>query len=271
MSAGKSTIVTAALLDGLTLIASRAAAAILAVPRPDLELRQKPDASPVTAADHASEAVILEGLKELLPGVPVVSEEMTGNRAVAGLGQHFFLVDPLDGTREFLAGLDEYAVCIALVEEGKPIAGVLAAPARGLIWRGQIGHGAERLALDPGAAADDARERVAVHTRACPSRGARVLVSRSHLDAATDAYVERLKQPEKVACGSALKFGLLAEGSADLYPRLGPMSEWDVAAGHAVLAAAGGAMRKTDGSPLQYGQREFRLTGFIAAGDPKMC
>jgi 3'(2'), 5'-bisphosphate nucleotidase len=271
MTTGKSSIVTAELLDGLTLIASQAAAAILAIPRPDLKQREKPDASPVTTADHAAEAVILDGLKRLLPGVPVVSEERTGNRTVEGLGPRFLLVDPLDGTREFLAGLDEYTVNIALIEDGTPALGVLAAPARATVWRGHVGHGAERLTLAPGAAPDAASQRTAVRSRACPASGPRVLMSRSHLDAATDAYVDRLKEPQKVICGSALKFGLLAEGSADLYPRLGPMSEWDVAAGHAILVAAGGSMRKTDGSALRYGQHQFRLTGFIAAGDPKMC
>ena len=255
------------LLDGLTLIASRAAAAILAVPRLDLNLRDKPDASPVTAADEASETVILAGLARLMPGIPVVSEESTGNRPFDGLGKRFAVVDPLDGTREFLAGLDEYVVNIAIVENETPVAGVIAAPARGLIWRGYIGHGAERLALTPGAAPGAARERVAIRTRPRPASGARVLISRSHLDAATDAYVERLPQPEKTACGSALKFCLLAEGSADLYPRLGPTSEWDIAAGHAVLVAAGGDMRKPDGSVLRYGQGSFLVAGFIATGD----
>jgi 3'(2'), 5'-bisphosphate nucleotidase len=136
-----------------------------------------------------------------------------------------------------------------------------------LIWRGHVRHGAERLALSPGAAPDKARERVAIRTRARPASGARVLISRSHLDAATDAYIDRLTRPEKIACGSALKFGLLAEGSADLYPRLGPMSEWDIAAGHAVLVAAGGAMRKLDGAALHYGQGNFLVAGFIATGD----
>jgi len=257
----------AGLLDGLTLIASRAAAAILAVPQLDLNQRHKPDSSPVTAADDASETVILAGLARLMPDVPVVSEETTGNRPVEGLGRRFLVVDPLDGTREFLAGLDEFTVNIALIENETPVAGVLAAPARGLIWRGHVGHGAERLALSPGAAPDKARERVAIRTRARPASGARVLISRSHLDAATDAYVDRLTRPEKIACGSALKFGLLAEGSADLYPRLGPMSEWDIAAGHAVLTAAGGAMRKLDGGALRYGQGNFVVGGFIAAGD----
>jgi 3'(2'), 5'-bisphosphate nucleotidase len=256
------------LLDGLTLIASQAAAAILAVPRPDLQQREKPDTSPVTAADHASEAIILDGLKRLLPNVPIVSEEMTGNTTVEGLGQRFLLVDPLDGTREFLAGTDEYAVCIALIEDGKPTLGVLGAPARGVIWRGHVGDGAERLALPAGAAPAAARKRVAIHTRACPSSGARVLVSRSHLDPTTEAYVDRLKQPQRVSCGSAVKFGLLAEGSADLYPRFGQTSEWDIAAGHAVLAAAGGAVRKPDGGAMEYGQPNFRVSGFIAVGDP---
>jgi 3'(2'), 5'-bisphosphate nucleotidase len=257
----------ARLLDGLTLIASRAAAAILAVPQLDLNQRHKPDSSPVTAADDASETVILAGLAKLMPGVPVVSEETTGNRPVVELGRRFFVVDPLDGTREFLAGLDEFTVNIALIENETPVAGVLAAPARGLIWRGHVGHGAERFALSPGAAPDKARERVAIRTRARPASGARVLISRSHLDAATDTYIDRFTLPEKIACGSALKFGLLAEGSADLYPRLGPMSEWDIAAGHAVLIAAGGAMRKLDGSALRYGQGNFLVAGFIAAGD----
>jgi len=257
----------AGLLDGLTLIASRAAAAILAVPQVDLNQRHKPDSSPVTAADDASETIILAGLAKLMPGVSVVSEETTGNRPVEGLGGRFLVVDPLDGTREFLAGLDEFTVNIALIENETPVAGVLAAPARGLIWRGQVGRGAERLALPPGAAPDKARQRVAIHTRARPASGPRVLISRSHLDAATDAYVDRLARPERIACGSALKFGLLAEGSADLYPRLGPMSEWDIAAGHAVLTAAGGAMRKLDGGALRYGQGNFLVSGFIAAGD----
>src|SRR4051794_12213420 len=207
----------AALLDGLTLIASRAAAAILAVPQIDLNQRHKPDSSPVTAADDASETIILAGLAKLLPGLPVVSEESTGNRPVEGLGGRFFIVDPLDGTREFLAGLDEFTVNIALVDKGMPMAGVVAAPARGLVWRGHVlpgqqNLGAERLALRPGEAPARARERTAIHTRPRPTIGARVLVSRSHLDPATDAYVDRLPEAQRTACGSALKFCLLAEG-----------------------------------------------------------
>lgn len=255
-------------LDGLTLIASQAAAAILAVPRPDLNKRDKADTSPVTAADEASEAIILAGLNRLMPGVPVISEETVAGRMAAPSAGRCLIVDPLDGTREFLAGLDEYVVNIALVGNGVPIAGVVAAPARGLIWRGHAGHGAERLTLAPGAAPAAAHQRVPIRTRACPASGARVLVSRSHLDPATDAYVDRLARPEKIACGSALKFGLLAEGAADLYPRLGPTSEWDVAAGHAMLLAAGGDVLRPDGAPLRYGATNFSIPGFIAVGDP---
>ncbi|MEI8151320.1 MAG: 3'(2'),5'-bisphosphate nucleotidase CysQ [Hyphomicrobiales bacterium] len=266
-----SDIAETGLLDGLTLIASRAAAAIMAVPRTDLNKREKADRSPVTAADQASEAIILEGLARLMPGVTVISEEATGSRPVTASGGLVVIVDPLDGTREFLAGLDEFVVNIALVDDGTPIAGVVAAPARGLIWRGHAGRGAERLALPPGASLDTANNRVAIHARPRPASGARVLISRSHLDPATDAYVDRLTKPEKIACGSALKFCLLADGTADLYPRLGPTSEWDIAAGHAVLLAAGGDVRKPDGSALRYGlgyrEGNYLIPSFIAAGD----
>jgi 3'(2'), 5'-bisphosphate nucleotidase len=255
------------LLDGLTLIAARAAAAILAVPRDNLNQRAKADSSPVTAADEAAERVIRDGLTALRPDIPIVSEEATGNRVVDNLGRRFFLVDPLDGTREFLAGLHEFTVNIALIDEDTPVLGVVAAPARGLVWRGQVlsdqvGHGAERLTLAGG-------ERTPIRTRVPPGSGARVLVSRSHLDAATDAYVDRLSQPERIACGSSLKFCRVAEGAADFYPRLGPTSEWDIAAGHAVLIAAGGQMCRPDGSALRYGQHEFRVSGFIASGSPQ--
>ena len=259
------------LLDGLTLVVSRAAAAILAMPRASLDPREKPDRSPVTSADMASEAVILEGLARLMPGVAVLSEEATGTRPVLPSGGRLFIVDPLDGTREFLAGLDEYVVNIALMDNGVPVAGVVAAPARGLIWRGQVGQGAERLVLPKDASLIGLGERVIIRTRARPASGARVLISRSHLDSATDAFVDRLPRPEKIACGSALKFCLLAEGTADIYPRLAPTSEWDIAAGHAVLLAAGGDVRKPDGSALRYGdgyaEGKYLVPAFIASGD----
>jgi 3'(2'), 5'-bisphosphate nucleotidase len=253
------------LLDGFTRIASRAAAAILAIPRADINPSTKADHSPVTAADHASEAAILEGLAAILPDFPVISEESANKVAPAG---HFLLVDPLDGTREFIAGLDEYTVNIALIEDAVPVAGVISAPARGLLWRGCAGLGAERLALSAGADIEAARARVAIHTRARAATGPRVLLSRSHPEAATLAYLDRLDRPERVPCGSSLKFCLIAEGSADLCPRYARLSEWDVAAGHALLLAAGGGIVSTGGAPLRYGNDDFRLPPFIAFGDP---
>jgi 3'(2'), 5'-bisphosphate nucleotidase len=256
------------LLDGLTLIASRAAAAILSVRSPTLSRREKADLSPVTAADEASEAVILDGLAQLLPGVPIVSEEATGRATPERLGRLFFLVDPLDGTREFLAGRDEFVVSLALISDAAPAVGVIAAPSRGLIWRGVVGRGAERLALAPGAALEAASGRTAIHTRAIPASGPRVLLSRSHLDAKSAAFVDRLPNPQRLSCGSALKFCLIAQGEADLYPRLSPTSEWDVAGGHALLVAAGGNVTRPNGEMLTYGQKDFLIPAFVAYGDP---
>ena len=255
------------LLDGLTRIASLAAAAILSIGREDLHTREKPDRSPVTAADEASEAVILDGLARLLPEIPVISEEAVGRQRAAPSGASLLLVDPLDGTQEFIAGLDEYTINIALIEDGVPHAGVIAAPKRGLVWRGVVGFCAERLALAPGAAVEAANERIAVRTRKQAAAGARVLLSRSHLEAETLAYVGRLDRPERVICGSSLKYCLIAEGSADLYPRFARLSEWDVAAGHALLLAAGGGVVAADGGPIHYGHRDLRLPPFIAFGD----
>jgi 3'(2'), 5'-bisphosphate nucleotidase len=257
------------LLDGVTLIASRAAAAILAVPTPAATRRDKPDRSPVTMADEASEAIILDELARLLPGVPIVSEEAAGRNAPAMLGERFLLVDPLDGTRELLAGEREYTVNVALVRNGVPVLGVIAAPALGQVWRGSVGHGAERLRLAPGAGVAAASERTAIRTRVRPARGLIAVVSRFHREAATDAYLDRLPDVERVVCGSSIKFCRLAEGAVDIYPRLSSISEWDIAAGHAVLTAAGGAATTPGGKPLSYGRAGFLVPGFIAVGDPK--
>lgn len=257
----------ARLLDGLTAIASHAAAAILAVPPSGLKRREKADHSPVTAADEASEAVILAGLHDILPGIPVVSEESTGQANPQRHEIDFVLVDPLDGTREMLAGRDEYTVNIAILSRGRPLVGVVAAPARGLLWRGIVGTGAERLVLAPGDRPQAARERRTIQARTPPMGALIALVSRSHLDPATEAYLAHRNPAERISCGSSLKFCKIAEGSADLYPRLSPTFEWDVAAGHAVLAAAGGAVTTPEGVPLAYGRPDCRVTGFIASGD----
>jgi 3'(2'), 5'-bisphosphate nucleotidase len=211
----------------------------------------------------ASEAVILSGVQRLLPGVPLVSEESAGAARIPT--DTFVVIDPLDGTREFIAGRDEYTVNIALIVDGQPLAGVVVAPALGLAWCGAPGLAAERAAFD----AEGIGAPVAVRTRALPSAPV-ALVSRSHLDPASAALVARLAGVRTQPCGSAVKFCRLAEGAGDLYPRLAPTSEWDIAAGHALLAAAGGAVLTPDGGALIYGRSEaFRVPAFIACGDPE--
>ena len=227
-------------------------------------VRIKADESPVTLADEAAEAVIRDRLARLEPALPIISEEAAEGGAPAIDSASFFLVDPLDGTREFIAGRDEYTVNIGLVCEGVPILGVIAAPALGLIWRGVAGRGAERLEFSPqGTSTPEA-----IQTRARPERGLRVMVSRSHLDARTQAYLDGLTDAEPVPSGSSVKFCRIAEGSADLYPRFGPTRDWDVAAGHAILAAAGGGMVTPEGTFVAYGTRQLRIPAFLAAGDP---
>jgi len=256
------------LIDDVTSIVSRAAAAILAVERSRLAVRAKDDRSPVTAADEASQAVLIEELARLLPDLPIISEEAAASWPER-LGETFLLVDPLDGTREFIAGRDEYAINVALVSERTPLLGVIAAPARGEVWRGVVGRGAEALRLAPGEAAAQMRARRPIRTRPRPPAPI-AMVSRSHLDPRSEAFLARLGATERIACGSALKFCRVAEGSADVYPRLAPTSEWDVAAGHALVAAAGGAVVSPPGVPLAYGgaAQRFRVPGFVCWGDP---
>ena len=254
------------LLDALSASVVRASAAILAIAPGALATRHKADTSPVTAADEASQAVLLADLAELLPALPVVSEEAVSDRT-APPGADFILVDPLDGTREFVEGRPEYTVNVALVRDRTPVVGLVAAPALGLLWRGVVGHGAERLRFAPGHAA--AVEPTAIRARAAPARLV-IALSRSHLDPDTAAAAEQLPIAERLICGSAVKFCRIAEGSADVYPRLSPTSEWDVAAGHAVLAAAGGTVTRPDGSALTYGtgRSDFLIPAFMAWGDP---
>ncbi len=256
-------------LDDLTAVVGRAAAAILAVDPGTAARRQKPDRSFVTSADEAAQAVVLQGLAEIFPGLPAVCEEATGSPRPATLGRCFALVDPLDGTREFLDGRPEFTVNLAIVSAGAAELGIIAAPALGRIWRGFVGSGAERLRFDP-ARPGVFDEIVAVHTRAQIPGRIRVAVSRSHLDADTAALLARLAVAERIVCGSSLKFCRVAEGGADLYPRLAPTFEWDIAAGDAVLAAAGGVVKRPDATPLRYGHiaEGFRVPAFLALGDP---
>jgi 3'(2'), 5'-bisphosphate nucleotidase len=256
-----------ALIDALTGIVSRAAEAIVKARVGALATRHKADRSPVTAADEASEAVILEGLARVLPGVPVVSEEAGATAELAG--NAYFLVDPLDGTRELVAGRDEFCVNVALVLAGRARLGLIGSPVLGLIWRTGT-QGAERLTLAPGAEPESATECSTIRIRPWPRSGAIAAISRSHLDARTQAFLERLPPTERIASGSALKLCRVAEGKADVYPRLSPVCQWDLAAGDAIVTAAGGLVTTPEGAPLTYDMtsKRFLVDGFIAWGDP---
>ncbi len=257
-------------LDALTDIVSRAAAATLITPFSSVARRIKTDLTPVTAADELSETIILEGLAQVLPGVPVIAEESVARRQEpTRIEPSFVVVDPLDGTREFLAGRDEFTVNVGIVTNGVPIAGIIAAPARGLLWRGIVGGAAERLHLRLGAGQARAYGRSPIHTRPAPGR-LTVATSRSHLDEATEDFLARLPLAKRYLCGSSVKFCYIAQGEADVYPRLSPTREWDVAAGHAILVAAGGAVINPQRGQLQFGRiaEKFLVQGFIAIGDP---
>jgi 3'(2'), 5'-bisphosphate nucleotidase len=256
----------AGLMAPLTDLVVRAGAAILAVNRGNMKVAGKGDGSPVTEADLAADRIIGEGLAKLVPDVSVVSEERV-HLARPHYEGNFFLIDPLDGTKEFVAGRAEFTVNLALVVQGTPLLGIIGAPALGLIWRGLVGRGAERLTAGTAGAAEP------IHTRPTPPRGAPwvVAVSRSHGDARTEAFIEARPGAVRQVLGSAVKFGRVAEGGADIYPRLAPTCEWDIAAGHAIVTAAGGKVTDSHGAPLHFGtgRKEFLVPEFIAWGDPK--
>ena len=257
----------ARLMEPLTDLVVRAGAAILAVNRGSMRVEGKSDGSPVTEADLAADAILGEGLLRLAPAIPTLSEERTCTAKRPFHGS-FFLIDPLDGTKEFVAGRNEFTVNLALVVNGSPLLGIVGAPALGLVWRGLVGRGAERLRL--GAAGQ--REAVPIHTRAFPGAGEPwvAAVSRSHGDPRTEAFIARRPGVVRQELGSAVKFGRLAEGLVDIYPRLAPTSEWDVAAGCAVVAAAGGKVTDANGAPIRFGEErdDCIVPAFIAWGDP---
>jgi len=260
--------IAAALMEPLTDLVVRAGAAILRVNRLNMRIDGKVDGSPVTEADLAADRVIGEGLARLMPEVPAISEERV-HLAKPPYGGSFFLIDPLDGTKEFVAGRGEFTVNLALVTDGSPLLGIIGAPALGLIWRGLVGRGAERLTTGDGAV----RAAEPIRTRPLPRRGDPWIaaVSRSHGDIRTEAFIDARPGAIRQALGSAVKFGRVAEGGADIYPRLGPTSEWGVAAGHAVVTAAGGKITDAQGADLKFGEgREgFIVPEFIAWGDPR--
>ena len=245
------------LLPDIVALADQAGAVIMDHYRGDIEVKTKADASPVTAADEAGEAVILKGLAKLAPTIPVVAEEKVAAGDIPDLDAGpFWLVDPLDGTKEFISKNGEFTVNIALIGSDGPILGVVLAPARERAWWGCRGHGAYMRDADG--------EVTAIQVRPAPTGGLTAVASRSHSDAETEAFLDNAGVTERLSAGSSLKFCLVAEGKADLYPRFGPTMEWDVAAGHAVLLAAGGHVTTLDGDPFLYRKPDFRNAGFIA-------
>ncbi len=252
------------LREGIIDLARDAARAIMQVYEGEFAVQHKDDDSPLTAADLAAHRCIVAGLARLSPSIPVLSEE-SAQEVPASLRRQWprmWLVDPLDGTREFVKRNGEFTVNIALVDDGVAVLGVVQAPVTGELWHGQLGRGAFRREGD---------RDLPIHSRRPATAPLRVAASRSHRDARTEAVLARMGEIEPVGVGSSLKFCRLAEGGMDAYPRFGPTSEWDTGAGQCVLEAAGGVVLDPQGRPLRYNQRDTILNGpFMALGDPDL-
>lgn len=249
------------LREGVIALAQDAAAAILGIYDSEFAVQHKDDDSPLTAADLAAHRCIVDGLARLTPDIPVLSEESAHEVSTAQRRQwsRLWMVDPLDGTREFVKRNGEFTVNIALIEDGVAVFGVVQAPVTGGLW-----HGGATL----GAFHRNGGHDVPVRVRAPATSPLRVAASRSHRDTRTEAFIARMGEVEPLGLGSSLKFCKLAEGGLDVYPRFGPTSEWDTAAGQCVLEGAGGAVLDPQGRPFRYNQRDRILNGdFIALGD----
>ena len=247
------------MLDTARRAAFAAGEAIMAVYAQDFDVRQKLDKTPVTEADLAAERVIVEILQTAFPDIPIVSEELVDAEGLPPAASRFWVVDPLDGTREFVAKNGEFSVCIGLVEDGRPVLGVLHGPAVGLTY----------AANGPGTATRQRRGGAIepIRARTASPDGFVVVHSRSHENSRRiGEFLQNFSVLERKKCGSALKFGLIAAGEADLYPRFGTTMEWDTAAGQAILEAAGGRVETIAGAPLTYGKPGLKNDGFIAWG-----
>ncbi|MEI6557208.1 MAG: 3'(2'),5'-bisphosphate nucleotidase CysQ [Rhodospirillaceae bacterium] len=249
------------LLPALRALALEAGTVILRYYAEGTTVTAKADGSPVTQADQAAEALIVPVLRRLLPGVPVVAEEAAaaGELPAIDADGRFWLVDPLDGTKEFISRNGDFTVNIALIERGQPVLGVVLAPVPGDLYTGIAGSGA--TLARPG------QPERAISARIAPDAGWVAVGSRNHYDPGLEGrYLAAFPVTERRSRGSSLKFGLVAEGAADIYPRIGPTHEWDTAAGHAVLLAAGGRVEAIGGGPLGYGKAGFRNPPFVAFG-----
>lgn len=249
----------AGFVEPILSLVDRASSAIMAIYRTDFAVWQKDDSSPVSEADLRTETILLEGLASLCPQVPVVAEEsVAAGRIPPVLGRHFFLVDPIDGTKEFVSRNGEFTVNVALVEDGLPVFGVISAPAiDALYWVGGDGKAFRQL---------DGAPTEVIACRRRPPDGVVAQVSRSHWDARSEAFLAGLPVVERRISGSSLKFCRLAEGEGDVYPRFGPTREWDTAAGQAILSAAGGCVLDEGGAPLMCGKPEFYNPPYVAWG-----
>lgn len=254
--------------EKIAAIALTAGELIMQVYATDFDVQIKGDTSPVTEADEKAEALILTALAELAPDIPVLAEEAVAAGNIPEIGNRFFLVDPLDGTKEFVNKRDEFTVNIALIENGRPVMGVVYAPALGRLFVADSVSSAWQATARPGAPVPEEAERTAMRIRAVTG-GVTAIASKSHRTPETDAFLEKFNVSDIISAGSSLKFCLIAAGEADLYPRMGRTMEWDTGAGQAVVAAAGGQVLLEDGSPLLYGKTErgYDNPHFIVYGD----
>lgn len=265
-----STLPSTARLDDLIRLSLAAGDVIMEVRSRAFEVQEKADGSAVTAADQAAEEVITAGLNALDNSIPIIAEEAASEGKIPEAGSRFFLVDPLDGTKEFINKRDEFTVNIALVVDGLPVMGVVFAPAKGILWAGDPdGAIRQKASGSPFALVGEPEP---IRARDVPADGRIAIASRSHRSPETDEALQKLKTGDIRSAGSSLKFCVIAEGEADVYPRLGRTMEWDTAAGHAVLKAAGGRVHVfangEEQGPLTYGkvERDYDNPHFIAWG-----
>lgn len=250
-----------ALLEGFAAASVEAGAAIWAIFQEDVAVTRKADDSPVTAADTAAEAIVLKALARLIPGVPVIAEEEVAAGRMPEVGDRFLLVDPLDGTKEFIKGTGEFTVNIALISGTGPVLGVVHVPVTGVTYWGRKGAGAfmARAGQAP----------VALRTRPAKLEQLVIVASKDHAGPRVEELLKRLPTASTANLGSSLKFCLIAEGQADFYPRFQPTCEWDTGAAQCVLEAAGGAVTDTTGQPLVYNKEQLLNPSFLAFGDPR--